>query len=201
MSLIKCVECNHDISDKAKQCQYCGYKYNNFIIKKKIIILAIISFILLIAFLGVYILKNIDNNYYSKSKINNLAFNENTITILKQNSLDTSIVIGYMQDFMEQYNYSFKNEKTIELSKKGKTFNNYWQNEFKAIPNDEFTKIILDFAELQAINSKYIVSELHISMNYNNNEFNSELIIDDKYYEYQNAIKEKIDNLLEKYFK
>lgn len=26
MALIKCEECNHEVSDKAKQCPYCGYK-------------------------------------------------------------------------------------------------------------------------------------------------------------------------------
>lgn len=43
MALIKCTECHREISDKAKQCPYCGCPQPRKIISKKVLIGALIS--------------------------------------------------------------------------------------------------------------------------------------------------------------
>ena len=51
MAMIKCPECNNDISDTAKKCVHCGYKFKKEINKKltKTIIISVISLIVIIA--------------------------------------------------------------------------------------------------------------------------------------------------------
>lgn len=54
MALIKCSECEKEISNKAKKCPYCGYDYNKSKMYKNVIIVIVIIIILTISFLIIF---------------------------------------------------------------------------------------------------------------------------------------------------
>ena len=119
--------------------------------------------------------------------------------MLEDNGVSEELITNYIQDYMEQYNNAFKNETTIETTTKGKKFTNYFKNNFNAKYKNEFTDVILEFAKLDYINAKYIIKELEIEIKLFSEE-EPKVIINEKYFEYKDAIKKEIDYLLEKYF-
>ena len=195
MSLIKCKECKKELNILNGYCPNCGKK-------TKRNILFLISGISTLILLSIFIIKPIltDNKgYYSQRKINKIKLNNDTKELLEDNGVSEELVTNYIQDYMEQYNNAFKNETTIETTTKGKKFTNYFKNNFNAKYKNEFTDVILEFAKLDYINAKYIIKELEIEMKLFSEE-EPKVIINEKYFEYKDAIKKEIDYLLEKYF-
>lgn len=195
MNVIKCKECKKELNIFSGYCPNCGHKT-----KRNLTI--IINGIAILLLLAIFIIKPIliDNKgYYSQREINKIKLNNDTKELLEDNGVSEELVTNYVQDYMEQYNKAFKNETTIETTPKGQKFTNYFNNNFNAKYQDEFTDVILEFAELDYINAKYYINELEVEMKLFSEE-EPKVIINEKYFEYKDAIKKEIDYILEKYF-
>ena len=195
MNLIRCENCNKKIGIIAPYCKYCGRKNK----RRKYVF---ISFALLIFVVFIFILARTlisNQSYYSQKDINNIQLKQETIRLFRENGLSERIVISYVKDCMEQYNFAFKNKKVMELTDAGNRFVDYFNNDFEAKYQDEFSDVILDFMKIAITNADYIVNKLPIKITVGENLDNN-LIIDENYYEYKDAIKEEIDTILQKYF-
>ena len=195
MSLIKCKNCNENINIMTRYCGKCGNKNK----KRKFVFIGII--LIIIIFLAIILSKVFFSNqsYYSKNEINNIQLKQDIILLFRENGLDEQIVINYVKDCMEQYNFAFKNEKIMELTDVGNEFINYFNDDFEAKYQDEFTDVILDFIQIATTNARYIVNELPIEITLGE-EFSENLVIDEKYYEYKDVMKKEIDTILQNYF-
>ena len=195
MNIIKCKKCKKELNVFSGYCPNCGNKTKRNI---TIIIIGIAILLLLVTFIIKPILTD-NKGYYSQREINKIKLNNDTKELLEDNGVSEELVTNYIQDYMEQYNNAFKNETTVETTTKGKKFTNYFKNNFNAKYKNEFTDVILEFAKLDYINAKYITKELEIEMKLFSEE-EPKVIINEKYFEYKDAIKKEIDYLLEKYF-
>ena len=195
MSLLECKECKNKLNIFSGYCPNCGHK------TKRNLIIMIIGIVILIL-LAIFIIKPIliDNQgYYSQREINKIKLNSDTKELLEDNGVSEELVTNYIQDYMEEFNNAFKNETTIETTDKGKRFTNYFTDDFEAKYQDEFTDVILEFIQLDYLNAKYMVKELTVEINVGNGD-GPKVIIDEKYFEYKDAMKNEIDYLVEKYF-
>ena len=192
---LKCKECKKELSVLSGYCPNCGHKT-----KRNMLLL--ISGIIVLLLLSIFIIKPllIDNKgYYSQSEINKIKLNSDTKELLEDNDVDEDLITEYVKEYMQQYNVAFKNETPIEKTRKIQRFSDYFSDEFQAKPKDEFTDVILDFGKLDYINAKYIVEELEIEVDLGTDE-EPKIVINEKYFEYKDAMKKEIDNILEKYF-
>lgn len=195
MNIIKCKKCKKELNVFSGYYPNCGNKT-----KRNITIIIIgIAILLLLATFAIKPILTDNKGYYSQREINKIKLNNDTKELLEDNGVSEELVTNYVQDYMEQFNNAFKNETTIETTTKGKKFTNYFENNFNAKYKDEFTDVILEFAKLDYINAKYIIKELEIEMKLFSEE-EPKVIINEKYFEYKDAIKKEIDYILEKYF-
>lgn len=172
--------------------------------------------LLLLVILGTILFINNDKQIYSKNKINNIELNESTKEKIEKTDLKGQILIDYLSDFMEQYNYAYKNKRAIELTSKSKSFISYntellklgdMDNVLENFPNKEdyeiYRKHLLfvgGFFELSYIDADAKINKLNYDFKMLDNE-EPKLIIDENYYQYLKDIKSQIDKLLKDYFK
>lgn len=112
MALIKCKECNKEISDKAVSCPHCGFPLNNNsklttveitsekINIKKALILFAISFMILILMLADLKYANSYNKIYSFTRILTYNFREYILIILLFGIL---VLVGYFMKIITRY--------------------------------------------------------------------------------------------------
>lgn len=172
--------------------------------------------LLLLLILGTIFFVNNDKQTYSKNKINNIELNESTKNKIKNTDLKEQILIDYLSDFMEQYNYAYKNKTAIELTLKSKSFTSYntellklgdMDNVLENFPNKEDYEVyrqhllfVGEFFELSYIDADAKINKLNYNFKMLGNE-EPKLIIDENYYQYLKDVKNQIDKLLKEYFK
>jgi len=110
MALIKCPECNNEISDSINNCIYCGYKINNNSNKTSIVKIILVVIALLI--FGMIMYKNINNK-----KATNPSNQEND-TITSNDNLEKCSNSAYFISLLQGEIYARENwDATINITK------------------------------------------------------------------------------------
>lgn len=186
------------------------------IFNKKQRLFLISGIILLLVIFGTIFFINNDKQTYSKNKINNIELNESTKEKIEKTDLKEQILIDYLSDFMEQYNYAYKNKTAIELTSKSKSFISYhtellklgdMDNVLENFPNKEDYEIyrqhllfVGEFFKLSYIDADAKINKLNYDFKMSSDE-EPKMIIDENYYQYLKEIKSQIDKILKDYFK
>lgn len=183
--------------------------------KQRLLFISGIILLLLVILRAIFFINN-DKQTYSKYKIDNIELNENTKNKIEKTDLKEQILIDYLSDFMEQYNYACKNKTAIELTSKSKSFISYhtellklgdMDNVLENFPNKEDYEIyrqhllfVGEFFELSYIDADAKINKLNYDFKMLSGE-EPKLIIDENYYQYLKDVKNQIDKLLKDYFK